>query len=147
MEPNRPLGGDPHRWQNASVPLTFGNGDRRDHSCILVVDDEADIVDFLAVLLEDEGFTVLRAYDGQQAWELALAAHPKLVISDVMMPRMTGLELLDHLRGSADALSRTPVILMSAVGRRVERESVTFVPKPFDIDRMLSLVTTELAAD
>jgi CheY-like chemotaxis protein len=113
---------------------------------VLVVDDEAFIVDFLAILLEDEGFRVLRAYDGEQAWRLAQAEHPSLIISDVMMPRMTGLELLERLRSSGDGLARLPVILMSAVARGTPRADAAFIPKPFDIERMLSLVSRELAA-
>jgi len=113
--------------------------------CVLVVDDEPYIVEFLCLLLEEEGYRVLRASDGRQAWELALQTRPDLVISDVMMPGMTGLQLLEQLRGSID-LAATPVILMSAVPRAMESQGVTFVPKPFDIDQMLDLVSVGLTA-
>lgn len=113
--------------------------------CVLVVDDEAYIVEFLCLLLEEEGYRVLRASDGRQAWEVVLQARPDLVISDVMMPGMSGLQLLDRLRTSAE-LASTPVILMSAVSRSVDSDRVLFVPKPFDIDQMLDLVSVELTA-
>ena len=113
--------------------------------CVLVVDDEAYIVEFLCLLLEEEGYRVLRASDGRQAWEVALQARPDLVISDVMMPGMSGLQLLDRLRTTAE-LASTPVILMSAVSRSVDSDRVLFVPKPFDIDQMLDLVSVELTA-
>ncbi len=113
--------------------------------CVLVVDDEAYIVEFLCLLLEEEGYRVLRASDGRQAWDLARQARPDLVISDVMMPGMSGLQLLDRLRNSTD-LAATPVILMSAVLRTLESKGVPFVPKPFDIDQMLDLVSVELSA-
>lgn len=113
--------------------------------CVLVVDDEAYIVEFLCLLLEEEGYRVLRASDGRQAWDVARQARPDLVISDVMMPGMTGLQLLDRLRSSTD-LATTPVILMSAVPRSLETPGVSFVPKPFDIDQMLDLVSGELTA-
>ena len=114
--------------------------------CVLIADDEPYIVDLLAVLLEEEGFEVLRAYDGEQAWQLAERLRPDLVISDVSMPRLTGLDLVRRLRG-VRALCDTPIILMSAAARSVEADGTTFIPKPFDIDRVLSLVETELAAD
>ena len=117
-----------------------------DRPCVLVADDEAYIVEFLSILLEDEGFTVLRAYDGQQAWNLARERHPDLVISDVMMPKMNGLELLDRMRNSGNGLTGTPVIMMSAVTRDLRSERAAFLPKPFDIDHMLRLVATEMAA-
>ncbi len=123
--------------------IAFATRDSGHVPCVLVVDDEAYIVEFLCLLLEEEGYRVLRASDGRQAWELALQARPDLVISDIMMPGMTGLQLLDRLRGSTD-LAATPVILMSAVSRTPGSEGVLFVPKPFDIDQMLDLVSVEL---
>jgi CheY-like chemotaxis protein len=110
----------------------------------LIVDDEPAIVDLLAFLFEDEGYEVLRAYDGEQGLRLAKRVHPDLVISDVSMPRLTGLDLLDGLR--ANGSRETPVILMSAVVRDVPAERCVFVPKPFDLDRMLALARTQLAA-
>ena len=114
---------------------------------VLVVDDEREIVELLSTLLEEEGYRVVPAFDGVEAWELASAQHPDLVISDVMMPRMSGLELVSRLRGAADSLADTPIILMSAVPRAAETDGVAFLSKPFDLDRVLSLVSTELAAD
>lgn len=123
-----------------------GTGPCSCEPCVLVVDDERYIVDFVGVLLEEEGYRVLRAYDGQEAWELVRSTTPDLVISDVMMPRMNGLELLRRLRASHE-LGGIPVILMSAVTRLEAASEARFLPKPFDIDRMLELVTAELAAD
>ena len=122
------------------------SSDAGDAACVLVVDDEAPIVDFLRALLEDEGFEVLRAYDGEQAWELARRARPDLVISDVAMPRMSGVELLRRLRRSGE-LGQTPVILMSAVTRPKVDERAAFLAKPFDVDRMLGLVSAQLVAN
>ena len=60
---------------------------------ILVADDEKDIVELIAYNLEREGFAVLRAYDGQKAWEMINAEKPDLVILDLMMPEMSGMEV------------------------------------------------------
>jgi len=132
-----------------AVPKERGQRSEGEHQqqSVLVVDDEREIVALLSVLLEEEGYRVVPAFDGAEAWNLASAQHPDLVISDVMMPRMSGLELVSRLRGADNALADTPVILMSAVSQATSTEGVAFLPKPFDLDRVLSLVSTELAAD
>ncbi|MDQ4043903.1 MAG: response regulator [Chloroflexota bacterium] len=107
---------------------------------ILIADDEPAIVDLLAQFLQDEGYAVERADDGRAALELAQRLQPDLIIADVMMPRMSGFELVDELT-STD--SRVPVILMSAavISRRDE---VAFIAKPFDLGELLDLVETNL---
>ena len=57
------------------------------NECVLVVDDDREIVRAIAVLLEKEGYQVLKAYDGLQALELAVEKPVQLIIMDVMMPR------------------------------------------------------------
>ncbi|MDQ3655346.1 MAG: response regulator [Chloroflexota bacterium] len=111
---------------------------------ILIVDDEPFIVDLLALALEDEGYQVSRAYDGEQAWSSVCKRRPDLIISDVSMPRLDGLDLLNRLR-QRRGLARIPVILMSAARRSVDIPNTVFIPKPFDLDRLLSLVQAELA--
>lgn len=105
---------------------------------VLVADDEAQIVDLLCLLLEDEGFQVLRAYDGLQAWRLFQTARPDLIISDVMMPGLSGIELTRRVkrRGSATP----PMILMSAVAEPNPPANTPFLAKPFDINHLLDLV-------
>ena len=109
---------------------------------VLVVDDEQQIVDLLCLLLEDEGYRALRAYDGAQAWEVirSRSAPPDVVITDVMMPRMSGLQLAQRLK---ERYHRTcpPVIVTSAVSQAPSGPGVRFLPKPFDIDRVLDLVS------
>lgn len=111
---------------------------------ILVVDDEPYIVDLLVLALEDEGYQVAHAYDGEQAWRLVHQQPPDLIISDISMPRLNGLDLLDRLREQG-RLARIPVILMSAVRRKVDRPDIAFVPKPFDLGGLLDLVETKLS--
>ncbi len=79
---------------------------------ILVVDDDDDIADLIRLTLETEGYEVIRAYDGLDALEKAKLHKPALIVSDVDMPRMDGLELLQELR--KDQLFRLlPVIILS----------------------------------
>ncbi len=121
-----------------------GNDRARDRPRILIVDDEPAIVELLVLLFEDEGYDVWCAYDGEQGLRVAKQVHPDLVISDVSMPRLTGLDLLHDLR--ANGTRETPVILMSAVVREVPANQCLFVPKPFDLDCILSLARAQLAA-
>jgi CheY-like chemotaxis protein len=111
---------------------------RSEPPTILIVDDEPAIVDLLSQLLEDEGYRVVSAGDGQAAWETARELRPDLVIADVMMPRMDGLALVDRL---ANGSRPVPVILMSAAVES-RRQGVPFIAKPFDLGELLDLVST-----
>ena len=61
------------------------------NECILVVDDDREIVKAIAILLEKEGYVVLRAYDGLEALDMLASNQVQLLIMDVMMPRLDGL--------------------------------------------------------
>jgi CheY-like chemotaxis protein len=108
---------------------------------ILVVDDEVPIVLLLSELLHAEGYRVVTAHNGEDALALARARPPDLVVADVMMPRLDGIELCRRLH--ADPRTRhVPVILMSAVAtpRLQLANAVAFVAKPFDLDDLLARV-------
>jgi CheY-like chemotaxis protein len=111
---------------------------------ILIADDEEFIVDLLATLLEDEHYRVLRAYDGEQALQAAQRENPQLIITDIMMPRMSGAELASHLRTQEQ--TDVPIILMSAVRSPIAIPNTIYLPKPFDIEHVLELVTLLLPA-
>ena len=104
---------------------------------VLVADDDPGILSFLAVLLEDEGYAVRRAFDGQEALDKIAREPVDLVVTDVMMPRIDGVTLTQRLRARGD---RTPVVLMSAVYADVDLPGIRFVPKPFDLDYMVAVV-------
>jgi CheY-like chemotaxis protein len=107
---------------------------------ILIADDEEFIVDLLATLLEDEQFRVLRAYDGEEALQAAQRERPHLIITDVMMPKLTGTELARRVRDGDTSLAATPIILMSAVRQPPAIPGTQYLAKPFDIDQVLDLV-------
>ena len=65
---------------------------------ILVADDEKDIVELIAYNLEREGFAVSRAYDGRKAWEMVNAEKPDLLVLDLMMPELPGMEVCARIR-------------------------------------------------
>lgn len=120
---------------------------------VLVADDDEDARETLALVLED--YEVLLAADGREATEMALRAHPDLVLMDLYMPRMDGLTALQALR--ADPLTANlPVILISARGddltrsRSLDLGAVDFLQKPFSarelkarIERTLRLTRRE----
>jgi CheY-like chemotaxis protein len=108
---------------------------------ILVVDDEQPVVDLLTDMLEDDGHTVISAYNGRAALEIVAQHPPDLVISDVMMPFLDGIQLCKRLREEHDRES-LPVILMSAA-MPPDLSSCganAFIGKPFNIDRFDHLV-------
>ncbi len=110
-------------------------------SRLLVVDDERPLTDLLADLLEEEGYEVRRAYDGQEALSIVLSDEPPdLVLSDVMMPKLSGTELVDRTRHTVPSM-RLPFLLLSAGARpRLNWKDVVFMPKPLQLDRLLECV-------
>lgn len=107
---------------------------------ILVVDDEAAIRDSLQEILESEGFEVGLAGDGLQALQILTDEEFDLVLSDIKMPRMDGMELLTHLSKN---FPRIPVVMISAHGTVQTAVEATklgafdFITKPLDLDRLL----------
>jgi CheY-like chemotaxis protein len=87
--------------------------DRQVTHRILVAEDQADIRELLRLALTASGYEVETAPDGGAAWELAVARPPELVVTDLRMPAMDGLELILALRAEP-SLSHTPVILFTA---------------------------------
>ena len=110
---------------------------------VLVVDDEPAIREVIATLLEDEGYLVRHAKDGLEALDAINGNRIDLIVSDVVMPRLDGASLVRRLRRRGHL---TPVVLMSAVYADVDLPGVRFVPKPFEIDRLLGTVASALGS-
>jgi CheY-like chemotaxis protein len=110
---------------------------------VLVVDDEPAIREVIAALLEDEGYLVRHAKDGLEALDAINENRIDLIVSDVVMPRLDGASLVRRLRRRGHL---TPVVLMSAVYADVDLPGVRFVPKPFEIDRLLGTVASALGS-
>lgn len=107
---------------------------------ILVIDDEDTIADMVAEALRDEGFMVHVAYDGQQGFDMALAYRPALIMTDVMMPVMDGIQMIELLRRDLGA-AMPRVVFMSAVDcRNQTQEYGTFIFKPFTLDTLFNTV-------
>jgi CheY-like chemotaxis protein len=114
---------------------------------ILVVDDEPLIVDVLAEVLQDEGYDVVRAYDGHGALAAVEGDAPGLVLMDVMMPGMNGHDAYRAIRAHARGQG-IPVVLMSAAVKPslVDPGVSAFLPKPIDLDKLLGLVARLLGS-
>jgi CheY-like chemotaxis protein len=103
---------------------------------VLIVDDDAAIVEMLAEVIADCGHTAMPAYEGITALALARSQQPALILTDVMMPGMDGYELLHAVRADP-ALSEVPIFLMSAsFAKRRPMPDVDadgYLAKPFDL--------------
>src|SRR3954468_23285552 len=114
-------------------------------SVVLVADDEPAVLDALSQVVEDLGHQVMRAHDGREALQLARAQKPHLVVTDHMMPRLSGLDLVRQLRED-DVLRDVPVLLLSAaLPPGAGSEAKAFLPKPFELSEFEDLVETLLA--
>jgi DNA-binding response OmpR family regulator len=117
---------------------------------ILIVDDELVLAETLQDWLVDDGHDVQVAPNARDAIALMLEAPPELVLSDVMMPDMSGTALLVAMRENA-VLSQVPVILMSALPmHRAAGGSdgyAAFIRKPFSFQEMSELVCAVLGQD
>jgi len=116
---------------------------------VLVVEDDPVILRLLEVNFDLEGFRVLTATDGAEGVEIATTERPDVIISDIMMPKVSGLELVQAVKGDPE-LSSTPIILLSAKAQSsdlkagLDAGADEYITKPFEpldlIDRVNALV-------
>lgn len=117
---------------------------------VLIVDDEPNIVVSLEFLLEQAGYQVRIAHDGQEAWEAIERQPPDLVLLDVMLPRLSGFDVCQKIREHPD-LQRVRVVMLTAKGREVEVSkglalgADAYISKPFSTQDLLAQVRTLLA--
>ena len=117
-----------------------------DRARILVVDDEPQLIRVLRTGLKSRGYDVRGASDGESGLETFSEWHPDLVITDLAMPNVDGLEFCRRLR----AISQVPIIVLSAKGEEKTKVAALdigaddFVTKPFGIDELLARVRASL---
>lgn len=117
---------------------------------VLVVDDEIGALTLIGIMLERGGFNVLKAKDADAALAILDQNRPDLIILDVMMPGMDGIELCRVIRGRADT-SDAPVLILSARGdadsvmRGMEAGANDYLPKPILHHDLVSKVRSILA--
>ena len=117
---------------------------------ILVVDDDPDLVETVAMMLESKGCEVGMAYDGLEAEESIKQRRPDLLILDIMMPRKDGYVLCSELKADEDTRD-IPIVLLTAVGEAVpstryshadgmSTEADDYIPKPIDTESLWEVV-------
>jgi len=116
---------------------------------ILVVNDEADLVDMTKMILESEGYEVDATIDGKRAVTLARAGAPDIILLDFVLSGTNGAEVMRALR--ADELTRSiPVVMMSALRdgelRARQAGATSFLAKPFSADTLVDAVRRSIAA-
>jgi DNA-binding response OmpR family regulator len=114
---------------------------------ILVVEDERPIAEFVQQGLESEGYAVTVAYDGEAGLARALGGDFDLVLLDVLLPRLGGLEVLKRIRAETQEL---PVIMLTALGETEDKVkgldlgANDYLAKPFAFDELLARIRTQL---
>lgn len=106
---------------------------------VLVVDDEPGVRRLLDIVLRETGCQVRLAPDAETALAMLERDDPDVVLTDIRLPGMDGLELAHRIRNDGHH-HRTHVILMSAYGKPRQAASEDFIPKPFDLDSIVEVI-------
>lgn len=112
---------------------------------ILIVDDEADVVEILESRLKECDYDVICAFDGEEALRKARQERPDLIILDIMLPKMDGYQVCSTLR-SEEAIKEIPVIMLTACSRMdnikkgMDLGAVSYVAKPLKLDVLLGII-------
>ena len=114
---------------------------------ILIVDDEQNVCEFLGEFLQDKGYLVIKARSGSKALRYLGKNNPDLVLLDILMPGMSGLEVLKRIRKLYPDL---PVIILTGVKDKqvvddiINVGPVDFIPKPIDLDVLEKCISNNL---
>ncbi|MCH8496057.1 MAG: response regulator transcription factor [Balneolales bacterium] len=116
---------------------------------ILIVDDERDLLDLIEYNLEKEGYDVLKAENGQEGIRLAKKHHPDLIILDVMMPKMNGIEVIRELKYDRELKFKPVIFLTARSDEKTELEGLElgaddYLAKPISTAKLLSRIKTVL---
>lgn len=116
---------------------------------ILIVDDDADIMEMLNAMLEGQGWHVLNAASGEQALRILREEHPDLVLLDIMMPRMNGIEVLREARRVAPGMRVIMTTAYGDVGSYLESMDLgacEYLNKPFETSELLAMISRVAAS-
>src|SRR5271168_3646519 len=114
---------------------------------ILVIDDDENLRDTIGVLLEREGFRAILASDGKSGLDQAILGKPALILADLRLPDLSGVEVCKRLRTSG---IQTPIIVLSAVGEEIDKVLLLeigaddYVVKPFGTRELLARIRAVL---
>jgi two-component system, OmpR family, response regulator len=116
---------------------------------ILVIDDDLAMQTVLEIAFREAGYRVILANDGEEGVQKLMTMKPSLVISDIMMPQMDGVEAFQRIKDQLQE-DGIPIFIMTALNRKpwfadLEAEGAVIIQKPFDIDQLLQLVSDMLS--
>lgn len=118
---------------------------------VMIVDDEAHIVELVKVVLEDTSYEILEAYDGEEAMAKIISEKPDLILLDIMLPRMDGYEVCKRLKAD-EATKSIPVVMLTAKGQEVDKVkgyqsgADSYMTKPFSPLRLLTELEEKLSS-
>jgi CheY-like chemotaxis protein len=115
---------------------------------ILVIDDDPAMQTVLEIALREAGYRVEVASDGQEGVAKLVSLRPNLVICDIMMPQMDGVEAFQRMKDQLQE-DGIPIFIITALNRKpwfadLEAEGAVIIQKPFDIEQVLGLIQTML---
>ncbi len=115
---------------------------------ILVVEDTVDTRELLHLYLTNEGFTVILASDGGEGMYMAKSNRPDLIITDIHMPNLSGIDMIKQLREESE-LAGIPIIALTAYGKDYAEEAIgagasETMHKPFEFDALIAMVNSLL---
>lgn len=117
---------------------------------VLIADDEPAIRTLVAAVLDETGVRTVEAADGAEALEMARHHRPDLILLDILMPKMNGIDVCQQIRAGGD-IAHTPVVMLTACGQDSDRErgrgagADGFILKPFSPATLLEAVESALA--
>ncbi len=118
---------------------------------ILYVDDDLELTQLVQGCLEDEGYEVIIANDGEEGLGTVITEQPDLVILDVMMPQLNGWEIARYMR-ERDLYAKVPILMLTGIGPALNEMTAPLyganahLDKPFDLDDLVDKVASLLAA-
>jgi len=111
---------------------------------VLIAEDNPDSQELLRRILESEGFIVTAAEDGEKAIDMLREIRPDVLVTDLLLPSVSGGDLIRHVRGTAE-LSKIPIVVISAYGDHYEADALAVganmvLKKPLDSDLLISAI-------
>lgn len=131
------------------MALDWGDSTVSDKKTILVIDDEPDVVTYLTMLLQDNGYATLDAKNGAEGLEKTRSQRPDLILLDINMPEKSGVRFYRDVREDPE-LKEIPVVMVTGVMKEFERFISTrrqvpppdgYIHKPVDVEKLLKVVS------